>query len=474
MELMDLTAKKAVEMIKNKEISATELVKAHISQIEKKEDILNSFISLDMENALTEAKKTDEMIGRGEDAGALAGIPIAVKDNICTEGLRTTCGSKMLESFVPSYDAEVVRRIRKAGAIIIGKTNMDEFAMGNSTETSAYGVCRNPRNTDLVPGGSSGGSCAAVASCESMLALGSDTGGSVRQPAAFCGVVGIKPTYGTVSRYGLVSYGSSLEQVGPVAKTVEDCALTLDVISGYDRKDSTSVKREYGFSDMTGQSIKGMKIAVPISSGAVVDNDICKNMEETVYKLKNAGAIVEEIEMTLDDYVVPAYYTIASAEASSNLSRFDGVKYGYRNNNYEDLHKMYKNTRTVGFGTEVKRRIMLGTFALSSGYYEDYYLRAMKVRALIAEEYKNVFDNYDVIMTPVSPVKPWNIGEGAKLPVETYKKDIFTIAANLTGMPAISVPTGLYEEGIPSAVQFMADCFKETNIIKVAHIIETV
>ena len=400
MNIMSLTAVELGKRIKAKEISVEEAVTAALDAIEKKEKLVNSFVTVDREGALKRAKEVQKQIDDGTLTGPLAGVPVAIKDNMCTKDLLTTCSSKILYNFIPTYTAEAVLNLEKAGAVILGKTNMDEFAMGSTTETSAYGETKNPWNTEHVPGGSSGGSCAAVAAEECVFALGSDTGGSIRQPSSFCGVTGIKPTYGTVSRYGLIAYGSSLDQIGPVAKDVTDCATILETIASYDTKDSTSVKREdYDFTSALVDDVAGMKIGIPRDYfGEGLDPEVKAAVLQAAEELKKKGAIVEEFDLSLVEYAIPAYYVIASAEASSNLARFDGVKYGYRTEEYEGLHNMYKKSRSEGFGPEVKRRIMLGSFVLSSGYYDAYYLKALKTKALIKKAFDKAFEKYDVIL----------------------------------------------------------------------------
>lgn len=408
-------------------------------------------------------------IAEGIYTGPLAGVPIAVKDNICVKGKKTTCASRMLENFVPSYQAEAVSRLEQAGMIVIGKTNMDEFAMGSTTETSAYGVTRNPWNTDHVPGGSSGGSCAAVAAGEAYLALGSDTGGSIRQPSSFCGVTGVKPTYGTVSRYGLVAYASS-HQIGPIGKNTADCAALLEVIAGRDPKDSTSLDRkDLDFSGAMDQKITGMKFGIPkeyLAKG--LDGEVKNSFMEALKILTGQGAIVEFFSVSTMEYMIPAYYIIASAEASSNLERFDGVKYGYRAADYEGLHDMYYKTRTEGFGEEVKRRIMLGSFVLSSGYYDAYYLKALRAKALIRQEFDRAFEKYDVILAPAAPHTAPRIGESLKDPLAMYLGDIYTVAVNLCGLPAISVPCGVDSKGLPIGIQMIGNRFEEKKIFRSA------
>ena len=442
MSLMSLTAVALGKKIQAGEVTVEEAVLDALEQIEKKEDTIHSYVTvLEKEAILEKAKEIQKKIDAGELTGPLAGVPVAIKDNMCTEGVLTTCSSKILYNFVPTYTSEAVKNLEAAGAVIIGKTNMDEFAMGSTTETSAYGITRNPHNTEHVPGGSSGGSCAAVAAEECSFALGSDTGGSIRQPSSFCGVTGIKPTYGTVSRYGLIAYGSSLDQIGPIAKDVTDCATILEAISSYDKKDSTSVAREN--TDFTSAEV-----------------------------LKQKGAIVEEFDLSLVEYAIPAYYVIASAEASSNLSRFDGVKYGYRTEEYEGLHNMYKKSRSEGFGPEVKRRIMLGSFVLSSGYYDAYYLKALRTKALIKKAFDRAFEKYDVILSPAAPTTAPKIGDSLSDPLKMYLGDIYTISVNLAGLPGMTVPCGMDKNGLPIGLQLIADCFNEKKMIQTAYTYE--
>lgn len=471
MSLLDYTAVELAAKIKAGETTATEAMEAVIAQIEKSEDELNCYVTFDKEKALAAAKKADEDIKAGKLTGPLAGVPFAIKDNMCTEGMLTTCSSKILGNFVPTYTADAVVRLENAGAVIIGKTNMDEFAMGSTTETSAFGATKNPRNPEHVPGGSSGGSCAAVAAGEAYLALGSDTGGSIRQPSSFCGVTGIKPTYGTVSRYGLVAYASSLDQIGPVGKDVADCAALLEVIAGHDPKDSTSLDRkDLDFSkSIEEKKLLGMKFGVPkefLAKG--LDPEVKEAFMDTLKVLTSQGAIVEFFSVETMEYMIPAYYIIASAEASSNLERFDGVKYGYRAAEYEGLHDMYKKTRTEGFGEEVKRRIMLGSFVLSSGYYDAYYLKALRTKALIKQEFARAFDKYDVILAPAAPYTAPKIGESLKDPLAMYLGDIYTVAVNLCGLPGITVPCGQDKAGMPIGVQMIGNCFGEHKIFRAA------
>lgn len=474
MNILDMTATELAKAIKEGRTTAIAAAEEVVKQIELKEKEFNCYITFDKEGFLNEATRVQAGIEEGSITGVLAGVPVAVKDNICTEGMRTTAASKILDNFVPAYSAEAIVKLREAGAVIIGKTNMDEFAMGSTTETSAYGITGNPHNTNHVPGGSSGGSAAAVAASESFFALGSDTGGSIRQPASYCGVVGMKPTYGSVSRYGLIAYASSLDQIGPICKDVTDCATVMEVLASYDEKDSTSVRREdVKFTEALVADVKGMKVGVPKSYfGEGLDPEVKAAVLNGIEVLKAQGAVVEEFDLDLAEYAVPAYYTIATAEASSNLARYDGVKYGYRTPEYSGLHDMYKKTRTEGFGEEVKRRIMLGSYVLSAGYYDAYYIKAMKVRALIKKTFDEAFKKYDVIIGPVAPQTAPRMGESLKDPMKMYLSDIYTIPANLAGIPAISVPCGKDSQGLPIGMQIMGDCFMEKNIIRAAYAYE--
>lgn len=476
MQTKSMTALQLGQMIKKKEVSVKEAVQESLAQIADLDETLGSFVTVDEEGALKRAEEVQKGIDDGTITGALAGVPVAVKDNICTKDLLTTCSSKILSNFVPPYSAQAVDNLKAAGAVIVGKTNMDEFAMGSTTETSAYGVTRNPWNTEHVPGGSSGGSCAAVASCEVPYALGSDTGGSIRQPGSFCGVTGLKPTYGTVSRYGLIAYGSSLDQIGPIAKDISDCAAILEMIASYDKKDSTSVKRDaYDFTSALLDDVKGMKIGIPsdyLSAG--LNEEVKAAVLKAAEVLKAKGAEVEEFQLSLVEYAIPAYYVIASAEASSNLARFDGVKYGYRAKDYNGLHNMYKKSRSEGFGEEVKRRIMLGSFVLSSGYYDAYYLKALRTKALIKKEFDQAFGKYDVLLAPAAPYTAPKIGESLKDPMAMYLGDIYTVAVNLCGLPGITVPCGKDSAGLPIGIQMIGDCFMERKILRAAHAYESV
>lgn len=474
MSLTKLTALELGRKIQSKEVGVKEAVSAVLDNISKYENNINGFITVDEEGALKRAQEIQEKINAKILTNPLAGVPVAVKDNICTEGMLTTCGSKMLNNFVPTYSAQAVENLQNAGAIIIGKTNMDEFAMGSTTETSYYGTTKNPWNTNHVPGGSSGGSSAAVAAGECYYALGSDTGGSIRQPSSFCGVTGIKPTYGTVSRYGLVAYGSSLDQIGPIAKTVEDCAAILETIASYDVKDSTSVKRDsYDFTSCLNENIKGLKIGIPRDYFAEgLDGEVSRAILDCAKVLESLGATVEEFELGLVEYAIPAYYIIASAEASSNLARFDGVKYGYRSEDFNGLHNMYKKSRSEGFGQEVKRRIMLGSFVLSSGYYDAYYIKALKTKTLIKQAFEKAFESYDVILSPVAPTTAPKLSESLSDPIKMYLGDIYTISANLAGIPAMSIPCGVDSKGMPIGMQLMGNHFREDKIINVAYAFE--
>ena len=475
MGLMDYTAVALGKKIKAGEVTVMEAAEAAMAAIEAKEDSYHCYVTIrDKEEVLKRAQELQKQIDDGTLTGPLAGVPVAIKDNMCTEGMLTSCSSKILSNFVPPYTAEAVLNLEKAGALIIGKTNMDEFAMGSTTETSWYGPTKNPWNPENVPGGSSGGSAAAVAAGECSYALGSDTGGSIRQPSSYCGVVGMKPTYGTVSRYGLVAYGSSLDQIGPMAKDVTDCAVILEAIASYDPKDSTSVKREsYDFVSALKDDVKGMKIGIPSDYlGEGLDSEVKEAILAAAEVLKEQGAIVEQFDLSLVEYAIPAYYVIASAEASSNLARFEGVKYGYRTPEYTDLHNMFKKTRSEGFGPEVKRRIMLGSFVLSSGYYDAYYLKALRTKALIKQAFDRAFEKYDVILGPAAPTTAPKLGESLSDPIKMYLGDIYTISVNLAGLPGICVPCGTDKSGLPIGLQLIGDCFKENNILRAAYTYE--
>lgn len=474
MDILSLTAVELAKAIREGRTTAVEATQAVLDKIAAGEDTYHCYVTVEREKALKQAEEIQKKIEAGELTGPLAGVPFAIKDNMCTEGTLTTCSSKILENFVPTFSAEAVLNLEKAGAVILGKTNMDEFAMGSTTETSYYGVTRNPRNPEHVPGGSSGGSAAAVAAEECFAALGSDTGGSIRQPASYCGVVGMKPTYGTVSRYGLIAYGSSLDQIGPLTKDVTDCATVLETIASHDSKDSTSMEREdTDFTSALVADVKGMKIGIPRDYfGEGLDPEVRDAVLAAAEVLKAQGAEVEEFDLSLVDYAIPTYYTIAAAEASSNLERFDGVKYGYRAQDAEDLHTMYKRSRSQGFGPEVKRRIMLGSFVLSSGYYDAYYLKALRVKALIKKAFDEAFAKYDVILGPVAPTTAPKLGSSLADPIKMYLGDIYTISINLAGLPGISVPCGTDSKGLPIGMQLIGDCFKEKTLIRAAYTYE--
>lgn len=473
-ELLGLSAVALSTAIRSGRTTAVEAAEAVLEQIERQDKEYNCYVTVDGEDAVKRAREIQKRIEAGELTGPLAGVPAALKDNLCTEGLRTTCSSRMLENFVPAFSAQAVLNLEKAGAVVIGKTNMDEFAMGSTTETSYFGVTKNPRNPEHVPGGSSGGSAAAVAAQECFFALGSDTGGSIRQPASYCGVVGMKPTYGTVSRYGLIAYGSSLDQIGPLTKNVEDCAAVLEVIASYDKKDSTSLKREdTDFTAALTEDVRGMRIGIPqdyFKEG--LDGEVRAAVLKAAEVLKDKGATVEEFDLSLVDYAIPTYYTIASAEASSNLERFDGIKYGFRTGGEEGLNGMYRKTRSQGFGPEVKRRIMLGSFVLSSGYYDAYYLKALRVKAMIKEAFDRAFAKYDCILGPVAPTTAPMLGASLSDPLKMYLSDIYTISVNLAGLPGISIPCGTDSRGLPIGVQLIGDCYQEKKLFRIAYTYE--
>ena len=461
--------------ILNKDFTATEIVTSLFKRIKDIDVKVESYLTLCEESALKQAAKIDEKVKNGETLGKLAGIPIAIKDNICTDGVLTTCASKMLEDFVPPYDATVIKNILKEDAIIIGKTNMDEFAMGSSTENSAFKTTKNPWNLERVPGGSSGGSAAAVAAGLAPIALGSDTGGSIRQPASFCGVVGFKPTYGLVSRFGLIAFGSSLDQIGPFSKSVKDAALTLEVIQGADDFDCTTYKDSVteDYLSTIEDGIKGMKIGVPkefFQSG--LDEEVKNAVLSAIEDLKELGATVEEISLPITEVGLPAYYIISSAEASSNLARFDGIRYGYRTKEFNDVDELMLKSRSEAFGSEVKRRIMLGTYALSSGYYDAYYNKAQKLKKKLKEEFKKTFSEYDLILSPTSPTPAFKVGEKSSDPLSMYLGDIYTININIAGIPAISLPYSFTEAGLPIGIQLLGPHFGEEKIFKAAYALE--
>jgi aspartyl-tRNA(Asn)/glutamyl-tRNA(Gln) amidotransferase subunit A len=451
------------------DVSSSELTEHFLSRIRQHDVTLNSFITVVEDQAMAQAAEADRVLKQG-GAGPLTGVPIAHKDIFCTRGIRTSCGSKMLDNFISPYDATVVSKFKQAGVVTLGKTNMDEFAMGSSNETSFYGAVKNPWNTDTVPGGSSGGSAAAVASRLAPAATGTDTGGSIRQPASMCGITGLKPTYGLVSRYGMIAYASSLDQGGPMAQTAEDCALMLNVMAGFDEKDSTSLNREIpDYTAGMGNSIEGLRIGLPreyFDEG--LDDTVRAVIQQALDQYRASGAELVEIDLPNSGLSVPVYYVVAPAECSANLSRFDGVRYGYRCKDPQDLYDLYTRSRGEGFGAEVKRRIMVGTYALSAGYYDAYYLKAQQLRHLISDDFKAAFQNVDVIMGPASPEPAFNIGEKTEDPVSMYLSDIYTIAVNLAGLPGISVPAG-FVDGRPIGLQIIGNYFEESRLLNVAH-----
>jgi len=475
LNIHEMTAMEIRKGITEKQFSATDAVTAFFERICEKEPLIDGFLTLCREEALAKARQIDEKIKAGEPVGKLAGVPVALKDNICTDGIRTTCASRMLQDFIPPYDATVVKKLKEADAVIIGKTNMDEFAMGSSTENSAFKKTKNPWDRERVPGGSSGGSAAVVSAGMAALALGSDTGGSIRQPAAFCGVVGLKPTYGLISRFGLIAFGSSLDQIGPLANNIKDSALALEAIQGEDKKDSTSVRHPVteDYISTIEKGVKGMRIGVPAEffhSG--LDEEIAFSVKACMQKFEAMGAVVEDISLPKTEEGLSAYYIISSAEASSNLGRFDGLRYGYRTEDFNSFEELVEKSRSEGFGEEVKRRIMLGTFVLSSGYYDAYYSRAQKLRARIREQFAKAFESYDILLSPASPVLPFKIGEKAGNPLEMYLSDIYTVNINLAGLPALSMPCGISRDGLPVGLQIIGPHYGEEKILKAAYALE--
>lgn len=468
MDILNMTALEIGAAIKEKKITAVDAVKAVLDAISKTDWAVNAYITVNGEEALKKAEEVQAKIDKGELTGPLAGVPFAIKDNICTKGVKTSCASKILGDFAPVYNATVIEKLENEGAIVLGKVNMDEFAMGSTCETSAYGETKNPWDLTKVPGGSSGGAAASVASKEAVIALGSDTGGSIRQPAAYCGVTGFKPTYGSVSRFGLIAYASSLDQIGPIAKDVADCAAAMDVICGIDKNDGTSL--DIGTPDYLknlNDDVKGMKIGLPKECFETkgLDPEVAESVKSVAEVLKQKGAIVEEISLPFLDYVIPAYYIIAAAEASSNLSRFDGVKYGFRAKDYDGLTDLYNATRSEGFGDEVKKRILLGTFVLSSGYYDAYYRKALKVKAVIKQKFDEIFQNYDLILCPVAPTTAPKIGDSLSDPMQMYLSDIFTVSVNIAGLPGLSVPCGFDKSGMPVGAQLIGQVLSEQKVL---------
>lgn len=474
MDITELTVHELQEKLKSKELTIVDITKAYVDRINEKEKNVQAFITTLEEEALKQAKEIEKQVEKGEITGALAGIPIGIKDNICTKGIKTTCGSKMLENFIAPYDATVMEKIKEENMINLGKLNMDEFAMGSSTEHSYFKTTKNPWNLNKVPGGSSGGGGAAVAGGLVPWALGSDTGGSIRQPASFCGVVGLKPTYGLVSRYGLVAYASSLDQIGPITKDVKDAALLLNILAGHDEKDTTSSKiAKIDYTKALKNDVKGVKIGIPREFfGEGINEEVKKCLQQAIEKYKELGAVIEEFSLDISKYALAAYYIIACAEASSNLGRFDGIRYTYRTPEFKNLKEIYKKSRSEGFGEEVKRRIILGTYVLSSGYYDAYYKKAQQVRTLVMNEFHKAFEKYDVIITPTSPVAAFDIGAKSNNPLEMYLSDICTVSVNVAGLPGISIPCGVNKEGMPIGMQVIGNKFKEETILNVAYTFE--
>lgn len=476
LDLIKRSVSEHIESLKKGEYSSRELTDAYIAQIENTDSEIGAYITTDFETALKKAEAVDKKRLSGESLEPLAGIPCAIKDNICTKGVKTTCASKMLENYIPPYDACVIEELKKADVVILGKLNMDEFAMGSTTENSAFKTTKNPADITRVPGGSSGGSAACVAAKEAAFTLGSDTGGSIRQPASFCGVVGMKPTYGTVSRYGLVAFASSLDQIGPLTSTVKDNAIVLSAISCADKRDATNIYKSQGdFTEDIGKGIKGMKIGLPKEFfGEGISHDVKTAVFEAAERMKNEGAEIVDISMPSIDNALAAYYIISSAEASSNLSRFDGVRYGYRTDCFENIHDLYKKSRSEGFGKEVKRRIMLGTFALSSGYYDAYYKKALQIRSIVMNDFENSFKKCDFILSPVAPTVAYKLGEKSKNPLEMYMGDAYSVPVNIAGVPAISVPCGRGEGNMPVGAQLIGPAFSEKMLYRAAAVLEEV
>ena len=474
MNITELTVHELQEKLRNKELTVKEITKAYVDRINEKEKDVQAFVTTLTEEAENKAEEIQKKIDNKEIEGEFAGIPIGIKDNICTKGIKTTCSSKMLENFVSPYDATVMEKINEENLINLGKLNMDEFAMGGSTEHSYFKVTKNPWNLSRVPGGSSGGSAAAVAANLVPWALGSDTGGSIRQPASFCGVVGLKPTYGLVSRYGLVAFASSLDQIGPITKDVRDSALLLNIIAGHDKKDTTSVNREkIDYTKCLKNDVKGLKIGVPKEFfGEGINSEVKETLQKSIEKYKELGAEIEEFSLDIAKYSLAAYYIIACAEASSNLGRFDGIRYTYRTGEFKNLKELYKKSRSEAFGPEVKRRIILGTYVLSSGYYDAYYKKAQQVRTLVMNKFSKAFEKYDVILTPTSPTVAFGIGTKSENPLEMYLSDICTVSVNIAGLPAISIPCGVNSEKMPIGMQLIGNKFEEEKILNAAYTLE--
>ena len=474
MELFSLTAHEVAEKIRNKEVSIKEVLDSVYSRIDDKEEKIGAYLSFCKDESYKKAEELQNKLERGENIGLLGGVPIAIKDNICIKDMKATCSSRMLENFVSPYDATVIKRLNDEGAIIIGKTNMDEFAMGSSTATSYFKKTKNPWNVERVPGGSSGGSAASVSSDMAFASLGSDTGGSIRQPASFCSVVGMKPTYGLVSRFGLIAFASSLDQIGPFTKDVEDMAIMLNAIIGHDKMDTTSVNLEKkDYTKYLDKDVSNMTIGIPTDViNGLKNEDVKKAYFDAIEKYKSLGAKTKEVSLEYMKYSLATYYIIATAEASSNLGRYDGIKYGYRTDKYSDLLDIYKNSRTEGFGEEVKRRIMLGTYVLSSGYYDAYYKKAQKVRTLIINDFRKAFEDVDVIVMPTAPNTSFKFGEKVSSPVDMYLEDILTVPVNIAGLPGISIPAGFDEKGLPIGLQIISNAFDEEKIINAAYAFE--
>ena len=474
MNITELTVHELQQKLKSKELTIAEILESYCNRINEKEPEVEAFVTTYLEEAKAEAQKVQEKLDNGENLGEYAGIPIGIKDNLCMKGTKTTCSSKMLENFVSPYDATVIEKLKDENIISLGKLNMDEFAMGSSTESSYFKKTKNPWNLNKVPGGSSGGSAAAVAANMVPWALGSDTGGSIRQPASLCGVVGLKPTYGLVSRFGLVAFASSLDQIGPITKDVRDSAMLLSLIAGHDERDTTSEEVEKkDYTKALKNDVKGLKIGVPKEFfGEGINEEVKRELTKAIETYKELGAEVEEFSLDVAKYALATYYIIACAEASSNLGRFDGIRYGYRTPEYSNLKEIYKKSRSEGFGPEVKRRIILGTYVLSSGYYDAYYKKAQQVRTLVSNEFSKAFEKYDVILTPTSPVTAFNIGEKSNNPLEMYLADICTVSINIAGVPAISIPCGVDSEGMPVGMQLIGNKFEEEKILNAAYTFE--
>ena len=474
-EITSLSLRQLSGCLRSGELTAVQAAEAYLASIRENDPSIRAYLSVLEEKAMGQAAETDRRRARGETLSPLAGVPVGIKDNICTKGVTTTCASRMLEHFVPPYSAHVIEKLAEAGAVMLGKLNMDEFAMGSSTENSFFQITHNPRDPSRVPGGSSGGSAAAVAANEAAFALGSDTGGSIRQPAAFCGVVGMKPTYGTVSRYGLVAFASSLDQIGPLTRDVADSAMVMDCIAGHDSRDSTSIRMDkLPYASQLGQDIRGIKIALPEEFfGEGLSEDVRKGIQLAARRFQDLGAEIVRVSMPTLTHALPAYYIISSAEASSNLARFDGIRYGYRSPDYEDITSLYKNSRSEGFGEEVKRRIMLGTFALSSGYYDAYYKKALQVRTLITRDYSRIFAACDCILSPVAPTTAYKIGEKTANPLEMYLGDIYTVPVNIAGLPGLSMPCAAASDGMPVGMQLIGPAFSEPLLYRVGYAYET-